>query len=358
MGHGLLYFDTRCPFGLRSSALVCQRTTRAVIHVFTKEGYSADVYLDDFYRAEHPADSHLAFACLQDLFDELGLQSSPEKDCHPSKRMICLGILVDTEKMLFKVAADRLSHLKTELLQWTQFSTFTRHQLQSLLGKLSFVTACVRPGQIFMSRLLNHLRSLPSKPSCFPVTSDKLSDIDWLLTLLPNFNGSAMIVLRPCDFDDVLFTCDPSLHRGGATRFYECTSFPFPRDIEEFFLHINALELFVLVVAVKIWAPKLAGSRFQISCDNDAAVQVVRSGCTRDAFMQRCLRQLWLTSARYDLDLHVSHIPGVHNVFADCLSRWDADSTFQRKFHELASQRNLCFHMLSVDSEDLAFDRS
>ena len=48
--------------------------------------------------------------------------------------------------------------------------------------------------------------------------------------------------------------------------------------------------------------------------------------------MQRCLRQLWLTSARYDLDLHVSHIPGVHNVFADCLSRWDADSTFQRKF--------------------------
>ena len=59
---------------------------------------------------------------------------------------------------------------------------------------------------------------------------------------------------------------------------------------------------------------------------------MVRSGRRRDAFMQRCLRQLWLTSARYDLDLHVSHIPGVHNVFADCLSRWDADSTFQRKF--------------------------
>ena len=84
----------------------------------------------------------------------------------------------------------------------------------------------------------------------------------------------------------------------------------FPGCIEELALHINALELFVLVMAVKIWAPKLAGSRFQISCDNDAAVQVVRSGRTRDGFMQRCLRQLWLTSARYDLDLHVSHIPG------------------------------------------------
>ena len=276
MGYGLLYFDTRCPFGLRSSALVCQRTTRAVTHVFAKEGYSADVYLDDFYGAEHPADSHFAFACLQDLFDELGLQSSPEKDCHPSKRMICLGILVDTEKMVVEVPADRLSDLKTELLQWTQFSTFTRRQLQSLLGKLSFVTACIRPGRIFMSRLLNRLRSLPSKPSRFPVTSEMLSDIDWWLTFLPLFNGSAMIALRPHDFHDVLFTCDSSLHRGGATCFDECTSFAFPRDIEELALHINALELFVLVMAVTIWAPKLAGSRFQISCDNDAAVQVVR----------------------------------------------------------------------------------
>ena len=60
------------------------------------------------------------------------------------------------------------------------------------------------------------------------------------------------------------------------------------------------LELFELIMAFKIWAPKLAGSRFHIWCDNDAAVQVMSSGRTRDAFMQRCLRQLWLTSARYD----------------------------------------------------------
>ena len=270
--------------------------------------------------------------------------------------MICLGILVDTQKMLFEAPADRLSDLKTELFQWTHFSTFTRRQLQSLLGKLSFVTACVRPGWIFMYHLLNRLRSLPF--SFFPVTSDMLSDIHWWLTFLPHFNGSAMIALRLRDFHEVLFTYDSSLHRGDATCFDECISFDFPRDIEELALHINALELFVLVMAVKIWAPKLAGSRFQISCDNHGAVQVVRSGCTHDAFMQRCLRQLWLTSARYDLDLHVSPIPAVHNVFADCLGRWDAESTFQRKFRELASQRNLCFHILSIDSEYLTFGLS
>ena len=267
MWDGLLYFDTRFPFGLHLSALVCQRTTREVIHVFTKEGYTANVYFDDFYGAEHPADSHFAFAHLQDLFDELGLQSSPEKDCHPSTRMICLGILVDTEKMLFEVLGDRLSDLETELLQWTQFSTLTRHQFQSLLGKLSFVTAYVRPGRIFMSRLLNRLRSLPYKQSRFPVTSDMLSDIDWWLSFLPHFNGSAMIASCPSDFHDVLFTCDSSLHRGGATFFAECTSFTFPRDIEELALHINALELFVLIMAFKIgplsW--QVQDSRFRVT---------------------------------------------------------------------------------------------
>ena len=59
MWDGLLYFNTRCPFGVRSSALVCQQTTQAVIHVFTKEGYAANVYLDDFYGAEHPPDARV-----------------------------------------------------------------------------------------------------------------------------------------------------------------------------------------------------------------------------------------------------------------------------------------------------------
>lgn len=62
------YFDTRWPFGLRSSAMICQRTTRAVIYIFTRGG-SADVYLDDFYAAEYPSVTPAAFARLQNLFE-------------------------------------------------------------------------------------------------------------------------------------------------------------------------------------------------------------------------------------------------------------------------------------------------
>ena len=66
---GRLYFDTRCPFGLRTSAMICQRTTSAVIYIFTQRGYTADVYLDDFYGVERPNRASNAFHELQSLFD-------------------------------------------------------------------------------------------------------------------------------------------------------------------------------------------------------------------------------------------------------------------------------------------------
>ena len=50
--------------------------------------------------------------------------------------------------------------------------------------------------------------------------------------------------------------------------------------------------------------------------------------------MQRCLRQLWLTKARYDLEIHVIYVPDIHNVSADCLSRCDMDDSYPRRFSE------------------------
>ena len=94
---------------------------------------------------------------------------------------------MDTEQTLFEVPQDKVFDLQAELSQWTNLTTFSKRQLQALLGKFSFGTACVRAGRIFMSRLLNRLRSLPSKGSRFPVTSGMLSDINWWLTFFTAF---------------------------------------------------------------------------------------------------------------------------------------------------------------------------
>ena len=75
--NNLLYFDTRCPFGLKTSAMICQRTTKAVVHCFTQLGFLADVYLDDFYGADLPARASTAFTSLKQLLQELEFKLHP-----------------------------------------------------------------------------------------------------------------------------------------------------------------------------------------------------------------------------------------------------------------------------------------
>ena len=159
----------------------------------------------------------------------------------------------------------------------------------------------------------NCLRSLAPHRPRFPISSEMLADINWWLTFLPSFNCTALIQLRPSEFQEVLFTCDSSLHRGGAT----CITFASPRHIESLALNITALELFILVIAAKLWAPKLAGVHFQISSDNDAAVQIANSGHTHGPFMSDVYSS---SGVRYDLEIRVINVPGINNVFADCVA--------------------------------------
>ena len=93
----LLYFDTRYPFGLKTFAMICQPTTKAVIYSFTQSSITADVYLNDFYGADSPEQAPLAFDSLKALSAGLGFQSASEKDSPPSTCMVCLGVEVDSD---------------------------------------------------------------------------------------------------------------------------------------------------------------------------------------------------------------------------------------------------------------------
>ena len=86
--------------------IICQRTTSAVIHIFTQQGYTSDFYFDDVYDAEDPVLAFTAFQDLQFLFDQLGLQSSSEKNCSPATKMVCLDIEVDN--FILRVPFDHL----------------------------------------------------------------------------------------------------------------------------------------------------------------------------------------------------------------------------------------------------------
>lgn len=85
-----------------------------------------------------------------------------------------------------------------------------------------------------------------------------------------------------------------------------CFHSNFPSFITDDHLHINCLELLVVIVAVKNWGKKLKG----IFCDNEASVTVINSGSTKDSFIQNCLSELnfvlWKLHINLKLELNIS----------------------------------------------------
>ena len=84
---------------------------------------------------------------------------------------------------------------------------------------------------------------------------------------------------------------------------------------------ITHYEMYNITVALKVWARRWQNRVVCIFCDNLGAVTVAQTGKTRDVFLNACLHALWLTAARFNIQLRVMHIPGKDNVLADALSR-------------------------------------
>ena len=103
---------------------------------------------------------------MTNIMKEIGAQEADDKAVTPTTHMDFLGNTVDTVKFTIEVAESRKLELLNLAQQWMGKDWFTKKELQSLVGKLSFVTNCVRSGRIFLSRLLHELRECNSFTAC------------------------------------------------------------------------------------------------------------------------------------------------------------------------------------------------
>ena len=198
-----------------------------------------------------------------------------------------------------------------------------------------------------MARLLNCLCEYRQHKASYrdPISAAMLLDIQYWFEFLPSYHRISLIKPSLWDFESLNFYTDACLQGGGATCHTECISFLFPDCIALQSLHINALELFMIVVTLKHWAPQLQGRKFTVACDNSAAVTVMSSITSKDPFMQCCLQQLWFTSAIFNLEVHALHVPGRHNQLADCLIHWHSDPSAENSFSCLCSDFFFCFYL-------------
>lgn len=146
--------------GLRSAAMACRRSTSAVSWILKRRGLSTFNYLDDFIGVSPLPLATSHFNKVGILLHHLGLEESLNKSCPPSPVRTCLGVQLNTLDFTLSVDSDRLAEIESLLQTWLHKRTTTKSSLQSLVGKLVFVSKCVRQSRVFIARILCFLRSV------------------------------------------------------------------------------------------------------------------------------------------------------------------------------------------------------
>ena len=124
-----------------------------------RRGFCVIDYIDDYVGMGVPGIARASFASLFSLMKELGLTISDSKLVPPSTKVVCLGVLIDTEKGTVSIPPDKLRQVNDTVRHWMTKDTCTKRQLQSLLGLLLYVHKCVKPARAFLNRMLALLRA-------------------------------------------------------------------------------------------------------------------------------------------------------------------------------------------------------
>ena len=191
----LLYFDKVVPMGLRSAAYICQQVTNAIVYAHNTFGCWSINYLDDFGSAEDSSTAWFSYNMLSRIFDRIGVKEALDKAVPPTTRMDFLGNTVDSEKLTLEVSQDRKQELMHLLKKWVVKQYCTKKQLQSLIGKLSFITNCVQAGKIFISRMIQNLCDMP-ETGYVKVNEQTIKDVKWWIKFLPTFDGVSILWLQ------------------------------------------------------------------------------------------------------------------------------------------------------------------
>ena len=220
-----------------------------------------------------PDKAQEAFQCLGSVLESCGLQESVEKSCMPNTIMIFLGLLYDTVNLTVSIDSERLNETERLILTWMTKESAGLREVQSLVGKVNFIASCVRPGRVFISRLLNFLRAFEGDEKArLLIPGEFKGDLRWWQTFLPRFNSISMIPWNDWEPPDHSFALDACLIGCGALT-KEYFHKEFPHFILQDKLHIIELELLTVVVALKLWARKSwENRRIVINCDNQTSV--------------------------------------------------------------------------------------
>ena len=312
------YLDTCYAMGHRTGSMGCSRLSDFLGYLHSKNGFYLLCYIDDLLGAEIPSRAQNSYNTLFNLLQDLRIPVSKAKLCSPSTSIVCLGIQIDSARTTMSIPDQKLQDILDTCSDFVKFKRFTKRQLQSLIGSLMFVHKVIKPARYFVNRLLDTLRNMNQVST---MSQDIKRDVNWFLTFLGQFNGTCSYMYTPVQCTDII-ELDACLTGVGARFNNQVYQYQFKDNEVPCSFSIVHLEMWNVLIAIRVWAKEWTNCSLVIECDNEAVVSVVNSGVTRDNVLAAVARNIWLATATHNIKVRLVHIPGLNNACADLLSRW------------------------------------
>ena len=341
---GNYFVDTRLPFGCRSSPFIFNRFADLLCWIFIMYGGVAFLihYLDDFFFTNYSRES-----CQRDLdhmvqlCELLGVPLAPDKIIGPVQLLVYLGIEIDTVGMTTRLPGDKLEKILALVATFQGRKKVTKRELLSLIGLLSFASKVVKPGRMFLRRLIDLSITVSSLNFYITLNAEARADLAWWHDFLRQWNGVAIIHQPPKSSNDLRLYTDAS-DLGFGCVFGQ--QWAYDGWHEGWGLtSINAREAFAIWVAVRLWGDMWCNTHVVIYTDSEVNTLVWKTGTCRDRDIMRVIRTMFMFAAIRNINITLRHIPGTTNILADYLSRLQV-MEFRRAFPTAADHPELIPH--------------
>ncbi|KAK3106899.1 hypothetical protein FSP39_002409, partial [Pinctada imbricata] len=224
------------------------------------------------------------------------------------------------------IPPDKIAELLSILEILIKKPKATLKELQSLTGKLNFVSKAIPGSRAFIRRFYNAMIGL-TKPHHHVRITYLHPDLRLWQSFLNDFNGVTYFQESEWSSDSTLHLFTDSAGNAqlgcGAILGTHWAYLPWPHSwANTDILHdMSSLELVPIVLAFTLWCNDLANKRIIIHKDNEALVSILNCQTSKSERKMSLLRPLILILMKSNITFRAKFIQGKLNNVADSISR-------------------------------------
>ena len=321
---GQFYINTRLPFGLRSAPSIFNKFADLVCWIIQNITNNPNIthYSDDYFivKSQDLQETEKELANVKHILEHLNIPITTEKIEGPSTTITYLGIQINSHNQTIQLPDDKLHELITLLPTWLHKKKCTQKELLSLIGKLRFASKVIRPGRIFLSRLITIAHTVKRLHHSIYLNKEAQADVKWWIDNITHLNRRFVI---PDNFtitsDDIKLYTDASSTIGFRAIYHNAwfqSTWPSAFATSS----IDYKELFAIWAACLTWGTQWPGKRIIFITDNKPITEIWHSGSSHSPTIMSLVRNIYSMAARHQFSVSFKHILGHSNPIADALS--------------------------------------